>query len=305
MDKLGIITPHYNNIEGLKSIYSMLLNQVSDNWEWIIVDDNSLNKKDVVHFFDNGNKVIVICNDTNLGPSISRNKGAYQTNTNKIVFLDSDDIITEKFVVNRLVDVSAIIVYANMFITDESRLHEKRFSNVTSGFLDSFLKANFPWQTTAVLWNRNFFIESGLFDNSLKLLEDIELAIRGLVYSKESLILIDNEIDFYYVSKPISSLSRPFLLVKESVERVVVKITPLITDLQKKNLINYYFLSTRYFITDSTSKSKDLKNHLSFFNKMKIINRKTFFIGMIILFLYPFQSKSFFLRLNRKIFKIV
>ena len=305
MDKLGIITPHYNNIEGLKSIYSMLLEQVSDNWEWIIVDDNSINKNEVVLLFNNNSKVKVLSNDRNLGPSVSRNKGANQINTNKIVFLDSDDIITKNFVMNRLVNVSDIRVYGNMMITDELRLHEKRFSNITSDFLENLLKANFPWQTTAILWNREFFVGLGLFDTSLKLLEDIELSIRALLYSEEGLIFIDNEIDFYYVSKPINSVSRPFLLVRESVEKIVKKVTPLITDLQKKNLVNYYYLSTRYFIKDSKSKIKDLQCHLFFFHKNKIINRKTFFLGMIILLLYPFQSKTFFLRLNRKIFKTV
>ncbi len=40
---LTIITPHYNDIEGLKKTWKSIESQISNSWEWIIVDSYSSN----------------------------------------------------------------------------------------------------------------------------------------------------------------------------------------------------------------------------------------------------------------------
>ena len=55
---LTFFTPTYNRAETLKRLYNSLLEQKSDNFEWIIVDDGSVDKTlEVVTGFINDNKI--------------------------------------------------------------------------------------------------------------------------------------------------------------------------------------------------------------------------------------------------------
>ena len=38
---ISIITPHFNEFNGIRRIYDCLSKQSSSHWEWIIVDDCS------------------------------------------------------------------------------------------------------------------------------------------------------------------------------------------------------------------------------------------------------------------------
>jgi len=302
---LSIITPHKNNFEGLLSIYDSLINQISQDWKWIIIDDNSdeeiRNKVSV--YFKEIKKVEILFNKNNLGPSRSRNKGVKETESKTIVFLDSDDLITSNFVSNRLIPVGDFVVFSNMMITDEEKSYKKRFSDIKSDFLKSFLQAKFPWQTTAVLWDKTFFKTLNGFDTSLKLLEDIELSIRALIVSENYKVLTENEIDFYYKAKPINVSSRPFYLVVDSVEKLIINIKNKVSSVEINYLSNYYYLSIRYFLREGNSELTGLKKHLLFFKNQKIINIKLFFFGNVLLLLFPILGKNLFLRINRKIFK--
>ena len=64
---ISIITPHFNNSDGLQNIYKMLCSQTKDAWQWIIVDDCS-KVNDVIKikaFFNNysDSRVQIIFND--------------------------------------------------------------------------------------------------------------------------------------------------------------------------------------------------------------------------------------------------
>ncbi len=302
---LSIITPHKDDIEGIKSLKISLKIQTSEKWFWIIVDDGSsiFNKSSLQEITNGVENIKVIYNETNLGPSISRNKGVDSVVSSNMVFLDSDDFISPKFVENRIRVVDDFVVYANLNIVDKERTFERRFSNIKTDFLKSFSMANFPWQTTAILWNKIFFEKIGGFNPNLKLLEDIEVSILALHKSKNHLVLIDNEVDFYYLVKPINYTKRPFFLVKNSVELLVKNLCNDSTFPYHKELVNYYFLAVRYFIKDKKANINDLKNILLLFKNKKIISSKHYYLGCLTFILLPVLKNNFFLRINRKIFK--
>jgi glycosyltransferase involved in cell wall biosynthesis len=307
---LSIITPHYNDFEGLKRIYACLKKQSLDSWEWLVVDDLSDEKTRALltHFFEPliGDQVQLILNTTKTNASVCRNIGMDCAHYERLVFLDADDAITEDFVAHRLIDVKEFVVFKNFTVVNE---HDEHFvaSADVSYPLDPFLKANFIWQTTSVLWNKTFLNSIGRFDVNLQRLQDVELSIRAL-YLGKVYKLIDNPIDFYYHTKPMRLRKH---LVKESCASVNYLILKLYRDYtfnaQRHSLIKSYY----YACVKNLSRSSDradvtyVKESLNVFCKTSYINRFEYVVGRVLLQLYKYRlvSNSLFLKGNRYFFK--
>lgn len=304
---ISIITPHRNDLGGLQNILDCLKQQTVSNWEWIIVDDYSEGfiRQSLQQFLKANSHfpIDIVFNKACLGPSSARNIGAKKTSSQSFVFLDSDDTIGVKFVENRLLKVSDFIVFSNMNKINQLGTEETRFSEIRSDFLENFLKARFSWQTTAILWNKTFFNHIGGFNDELFLLEDIALSAKALILGKDYKVLIDNEIDFYYLTKTINFNYRTFKLVSKSVELLIDAVVPLLDSRSKMFLKNYYYLSIRYFKRDDKASKRRLLRHLIFFKNLKIINSFEFISAVLLIFTSNLLSKNLFLKMNRKLFK--
>jgi len=308
---LSVITPHYNDFSGVKKIHDYLMSQSSEHWQWIIVDDcsDAEVKNNLIVFFENNvsSKIKIIFNELKTNASTCRNLGVEYAIYDNLVFLDSDDKITENFVKNRIIEVEEFAVFLNFNIFNSTG-ETKLFSNVKSDFSDHFLNANFVWQTTAVLWNSSFFKKLGKFNTSLILLEDIELSIRALISGDKFEILNNSDIDFYYYAKPIDVKQRTVAKVATSVNQLVENITTdfELNEIQLKKLKAYYFLSVRYLVRSGSKKDiKYVKSNLKLFISKKCITFLQYSIGVILLWAYSKKliSNTLFLKTNRYFFK--
>ncbi len=92
---LTFFTPTYNRAETLKRLYNSLLEQKSDNFEWIIVDDGSVDKTlEVVTGFINDNKIkIRYYYQENQGKHIAINTGVLNAKGGYLLIIDSDDYL--------------------------------------------------------------------------------------------------------------------------------------------------------------------------------------------------------------------
>lgn len=308
---LSIITPHFNDVKGIRQIYDYLLQQSSQEWQWIIVDDCSdstvqieLNQLFKETMTDN---IKVVFREFKTNASSCRNKGVEFASYKNLVFLDADDKITSSFVKNRLIDVEEFSVFLNITLFNDKGVVGP-FSTVKSDFLTHFLKANFVWQTTSVLWDVSFFKKIGQFDDSLPLLEDVELALRALLIGKKFKVLHNSEIDFYYFAKPIDTNRRTVEKVSKSVALLIARIRSgyNLEDKQLKLLSSYYFLAIRYLVKSRNKKEIHfLKRNLNVMFKSKCVSFNRYIFGSI--FLSAFSSNiisdHLFLRLNRYFFK--
>ena len=308
---LSIITPHKDDVDGLMAISIMLKNQSSTCWEWIIVDDfsNEENKFKIKNETDfKVDKIKIVYNKENLKAAKSRNIGFNFATGNNIVFLDSDDEITSKFVENRLMNIDDFKVYLNFKVRDING-NIQNFSNIQSDFLNNFLKSKFAWQTTAVLWNKKYLQEIGGFNQELILLEDIEIALVALNLSNKYEVVTDNEIDYFYNLKPIDIKKRTFENVSKSVDIFINSICKKcdLTQLKKNYLSSYYFLSIRYFCRSREFNKTNLVNkNLKTIYRNNCINTFQYSIGTIIIKLFTLKilNSRQFLKLNRYFFKV-
>lgn len=308
---ISIVTPHHNDVEGIKRISEKLSKQTSNQWEWIIVDDcSSFEAQQLLEEFVNNQlfgEMKLILNKEKTNASYCRNKGANEADFEKLVFLDSDDDFSIDFVANRLVSVDDFVVFLN-FNSINGKGEIFPFSNIKSDFLDNFLQAKFAWQTTAVLWNKFFFKKIGGFDDNLPLLEDVEISIRGLLMGEKYLVNTNCDVDFFYFVKPIDIKKRNVEKVCRSVDYLVKSITTNF-ELDKKKLRllkGYYFLCIRYLCkSNDINDVQFVKSSLAIFYSEKCISFSELFLAKFLLTLYKRKmiTNSFFLKINRHFFK--
>ena len=308
--KISIITPHFNDFKGIQQTHECLKKQTSPLWEWIIVDDFSDKRirDNIKKYFENldCSNIQLVFNVTKTNASFCRNIGVDLATNNSLVFLDADDIISEDFVENRLIPVKDLIVFKNFHVKDKNGI-TKPFPTASSDYLEHFLQAKFIWQTTAVLWNKNFLIKIGKFNSDLKLLEDIELSMRALILSNNYKV-IDNKVDFFYSVSPIDIKKRPTNKICEAVDNLInyMHANYQLNPHQKKLVMGYYFLTVRYLERAKRKEHIDLVHqNLKLFYDKKHIGFGKYAIGYILLkgYNFNFLSGKQFLRINRYVFK--
>lgn len=91
----SIVMPTYNRSSKISKSIDSVLSQSFQNFEIIIVNDASTD--DTLSFLINhyARQVKVISLESNGGPNIARNKGVLEASGEWIIFLDSDDTLTE------------------------------------------------------------------------------------------------------------------------------------------------------------------------------------------------------------------
>lgn len=101
---VSIITPCFNGMPFLVETYNSVINQIYDNWEWIIVDDCSTDGsyEFITDKATQDSRIIVFKNAHKSGAAFSRNKALKSCSGFYITFLDSDDIIFPNYLLSQL-----------------------------------------------------------------------------------------------------------------------------------------------------------------------------------------------------------
>lgn len=97
--KISIVTPVYNGSKFLVKMINNVFPLLSENIDWIIVDDKSTDQTfyQLNELVGGDTRVNIIQLNENSGPSIARFEGVKLSNADYIYFLDADDIITKNF----------------------------------------------------------------------------------------------------------------------------------------------------------------------------------------------------------------
>ena len=98
MDKISVIVPIYNSEKYLKEYIDSLLNQDYKNFEILLINDGSIdNSLNICYEYSRNNAHIKVLNLEHCGVSNARNEGIKNATGQYVCFIDSDDIINEKF----------------------------------------------------------------------------------------------------------------------------------------------------------------------------------------------------------------
>lgn len=94
--KISIIMPIYNAGEYLKPCIDSIMSQDIQDWECILIDDNSTDDSLLYckNIQEKDNRFIVVSNNSNKGPGGCRNQGLKLAKAKYVSFVDSDDILS-------------------------------------------------------------------------------------------------------------------------------------------------------------------------------------------------------------------
>lgn len=90
---ISIITPYYNTLQQTKELAEKLKPQLNDNIQWIIVDDGCHEQE-----LDNLPATVIHLEKNSGCAGIPRNYGLDAAKGKYITFIDSDDMISSKFI---------------------------------------------------------------------------------------------------------------------------------------------------------------------------------------------------------------
>lgn len=199
---LSIIIPVYNAEKYIKNILQKLTNQKNEEVEIILIDDGSRDRSlDICKEFSVKDSDILVFHQENQGASEARNQGIKLSNGEYIVFVDSDDDITDDFVstlCSLCKEKSTDIIQLDSYIITSNNTDYKEVQ-LPEGKVEITSYCSFVLeQTVNALWDKIYKAEiikrnQIYFDVNMVMGEDISFTLDVLkhaesVYIKHSAI---------------------------------------------------------------------------------------------------------------------
>jgi glycosyltransferase involved in cell wall biosynthesis len=219
---VSIIMPCYNRASIIQESITSVIHQTFKNWELIIVDDGSSdNSVDIILQFLEDHRIVFIQRKHEIkGASSCRNIGLRKASGKYIVYLDSDDLLTQNCLQNRLnefdknQDFDFLVFPTLLFNKEVYDLNILWNIDKNENDLERFLRVDALWQTTGPIYKKESLIKLNGFDENLEFWQDFDLHIRLLIndftYKKFLFYQPDN---FHRVHK--NSISRSISYVND------------------------------------------------------------------------------------------
>ena len=188
----SIIMPSYNQGQFIEKAIISVLSQTYDNWELIIVDNNSNdNTLDIVNNFSDPRISLFTVNNNGI-ISISRNVGLEKSNGSWITFLDTDDfwynnrldVVLKVINSNTNLDIISNDEYVNNYITGFKKL-QKYGPNESDLYQKMLLYGN-VFSTSSIAIKKELFDKTKCkFDESREFItaEDYDLWLSLISYN--------------------------------------------------------------------------------------------------------------------------
>ena len=104
--KISVIIPVYNVEKWLNKCIDSILNQSYENFEIILVNDGSTDKsKDICDKYSKEDNRVKVFDILNSGQSVARNIGLKEAKGDYILFIDSDDYISDKAIIEKFINI--------------------------------------------------------------------------------------------------------------------------------------------------------------------------------------------------------
>lgn len=217
MAEISIIIPVYNKEEYLETCINSISKQSVKDIEIILVDDGStISCAEACDKFAAADKRIKVIHQANGGPAKARNTGIKIASGKYIMFVDSDDFISENALEGILKEIrkgypDIVIgnidyineINKNIVINNDINDEELINSAGSDAVVGYFKEKTYFWPNTRFIIKNDFFISKNLFFcEDIRSQEDIEWVPR-LISSANSFRLYKNK--FYkYILRPNS-----------------------------------------------------------------------------------------------------
>lgn len=193
----SIIIPVYNAEKYLKKCLESVINQKTKyKYEIIVINDGSTdNSLNILKIYSNKIKII---DKPNSGPGDSRNKGLELASGKYILFVDSDDYVSDNFV-EKMLD-TIIQNEADIVICDYYRVTTNNIKYFNKGEAGIYLKNNFNKVLLMEFHSCNKIFKKELFNYETyptdMLFEDVVL-VSKLILKANKIVKINDPLYYY------------------------------------------------------------------------------------------------------------
>lgn len=246
--KISIITPSFNRGYIVQETAESIFNQTYRDWEWVIVDDGSTDDSWEIlrSFAEKDSRVKIYKRDREpKGACTCRNIAVEKCTGDYVMFLDTDDVLAPYCLEQRAMAVSEepecdfVIFPMLLFKKEPGDLNLLWNVDKPENELSRQLKGDAICQGTGPLWKKISFKKVGMWNEELKLWQDVELHIRSFLYPVKYKKRLDLRPDVYLrISE--DSLSRVgYHAAPKLKSRVKVYIYAL-EEITKRGLLHQY-----------------------------------------------------------------
>ncbi len=170
----------YNGAEYLKTTVHSIVTQTFNDFEFLIVNDQSTdNSVKIIEEF-NDNRIVIHNNEKNLGQTKSLNIGLKLAKGKYVARMDADDMAFPLWL-EKLVKVfekhQEYAAIGSQAIVIDSTGRTKKTRMVPGGFHETIFRIFFdsPMNHVSVLLNRELILKNGGYDEGFKVTQDYEL----------------------------------------------------------------------------------------------------------------------------------
>lgn len=282
MIKYSFIVPVYNTEKYLKKCLDSLVNQTYKDFEIIVVNDGSTDKSSsIISKYQKKYKNIIVIDKENEGLSMARNRGVQKSSGKYIIFVDSDDYVSNKLLeeVDKKIDDSDILRF-QIATEDEgytkiNEYHEEGFESMCG--YDAFKNLSsyhFVEPAWCYVIRKNYYIENKFSFKKGVYHEDFGL-IPYVIYKARKVKSIDY-IGYHYVQRNGSIMNNNDY--KKTVKKAFDMLEQYKTmrlfakNINRKNNLDDYFLS--YISNSVIVKARELKKdeRKVYINELKKLN---------------------------------
>jgi len=178
---VAVVIPTYNHSHFLADAIASVERQTVRAAELIVVDDGSSDHpEDVVAQFPG----VRFIRQDNKGLSAARNKGLSAARSDKVVFLDADDLLAPDAIASGLAcfrrhpDAGFVYGAHRMVNAEGAPISKVKFEEIGPDPFVSFLKGNCIGMHATVLYDRQRLMARGGFNEKLRRCEDYDLYLR-------------------------------------------------------------------------------------------------------------------------------
>jgi glycosyltransferase involved in cell wall biosynthesis len=188
---LSIIIPVKDRAELIQETLRSVQGQTYPQWEAVVVDDQSTDetRKVVAAMAGDDERIRLLRRSGEKGGApVCRNIGWRSARGEYVVFLDSDDLLAEGCLEQRVRYMEAhpgldFAVFGACFF-DEVPGDKNELFNVPTDEnpLDRFLMLDLPWQTTGPIYRRSAVKQIGEWNKGLSCGQDVDYGVRSLCH---------------------------------------------------------------------------------------------------------------------------
>ncbi|MEQ9063196.1 MAG: glycosyltransferase family 2 protein [Vicingaceae bacterium] len=188
--KVSIITPSFNRANVIGETAQSIFDQDYENWEWVIVDDGSTDDSIALisSYCEKDNRVKLFPRDREpKGAATCRNIAVEHCTGDYLIFLDTDDLIAPFCLSQRVTcagehpDADFAIFPMLLFKKERNDLNLLWNTDKETNDLERFLTYDPICQGTGTIWQKQSFVNVGMWDEDLALWQDVELHLRSLL----------------------------------------------------------------------------------------------------------------------------